>query len=249
MNRDYSESAQASGSAAGSTKNRELYITSDFRSIPAGELRALCGGFPQWVSAVFRYKLLRSSSTPAYALELRRFTQVEAANVTKRLLKHFAATEKKLAKHNFSRSFYANIPALGPHSSAVMGMSQEEGEIHFCALQVARKISDSVVDESHFGFFTWLRDGVCLATLSPLSLPRLDPEIDLVIDRSDDPAAVLKTHRNRLLKINPQPVTLAELFEKVEAGFRRQIDDLIRRQVIRPASAAEVARIRNEMRV
>jgi hypothetical protein len=249
MNREKSKTQRNEKSAAGSARARELFVLSDLRSIPAAELRPMCGGMSQWISALLRYKLLRSKWAPAHAVELRRMARVDTDHVPKRIGKPFDAIQQRLRKLGFAVSYYATIPALGPYSSAIMGMSQEDGEIHFCAYQVARKTAGGVADEGHFGFFTWLRDQRCLATLSAVNVPRLSPQIDLLIDRSDDPATVLKSHRNRLLKVNPQAVSAAELFEKVESDYRCQIDDLQRRRVIRGASPAEVARIRNEMRV
>lgn len=248
MNRE-AKSRQADDAAAGSSNARELFVLSDFRSLPAAELRALCGSLPSWISALVRYKILRAKSPPAYALELLRLTQCDAAHVPKRMVKHLDSTKKQLQKLGFQLSFYANLPALGKYSSALMGMSQEDGEIHFCLYQVARQTAQGVIDESHFAFLSWLRDDQCLATLSPLQLPPLQRQIELLVDRSEDPAAVLKSHRNRLLQVNPQKVSPSELFDRLESDYGRQIADLRRRSVIRAASAAEVARIRNDMRV
>jgi hypothetical protein len=248
MNRVRSE-PQHTDVDSGTTDVRELFVTTDFRSMPSAELQPLCGSLTQWLSALLRYKVMQSKSPPSYAIELRRMIKGDAAHVPKRIIKHFHTIQQQLERLDFAPNFYANIPAIGQYSSAIMTMSREDGEIHFCAWQVARKTDQGIEDEGYFGFTTWLNDESSVVTLSPAKLPQPSEGVDCIMERSDEPAVVLKKHRNRLLKIKPLSVSSTDLFERIESENLRQTDDLLCRGVIRPASPGEVTRIRNDMRV
>ena len=249
MNQLPSESANRVDRDAASADVRELLVTNDFRSIPAAELRTLSDSLGQWLGVLFRYKILRSKLLPAYAIELRRMIKGEAKHIPKRILRHFDALKAKLEPLNFAPGFYANVPALGPYSAAVMAMSRQDGEIHMIASQIVTQDHELIKDEGYFGFTTWLSDENLVVTVSLANLPRPREGVDRIIVDSDDPTVLLKKHRQRLRKLEIQPVAASNLFQRVEDENRRQTDDLLRRRVIRPATPAEVTRIRKDIRV
>ena len=123
MNRTGSQSSNRGESKSKATDDRELFITTDFRSIPAAELRPMIGSLSQWLSAVVAHKIKRSSPQIQYAIESRRLVQRDAEHVPKRIMKRLTELRKLLEKLNFDASFYATIPAIGPFSKAIMGMS------------------------------------------------------------------------------------------------------------------------------
>ena len=140
------------------------------------------------MSAVLRYKIVRSKSPPTYAIELRRMIRGDAKHVPKRIMKHFNAIKAKLEPLNFIPSFYASTPAIGPYSSAIMAMSRRDGEIHFWASHVVTQTDQGIDDEGHFGFTTWLSDERSVVTVAPTRLPRPSSWVDHMILRSEDPA-------------------------------------------------------------
>ena len=69
------------------------------------------------------------------------------------------------------------------------------------------------------------------------------------IGSSDDPEVLLKKHRDRIRNLDFMAIEATELFAQVELEQEREADDFLRRGVIRRATAAEVTRIRTDMRV
>lgn len=244
-----SESDNQVDADAGAADVREWFVTTDIRSIPASELRATRDSWSQWILDMLRYKVAGSKSHVAYAIELRRMIKGEAKYVPKRIIKHFDALKETIESLNFTPSFYANVPAIGPYSSAIMAMSRPDGEIHFLAWQVVTQRDGQIQDEGRIGLTTWLTDETSVVTVSPAKLPRACQGVDRRIVRSNDPAVLLKMHRQRLRKLEILPVLPEDLFHRVELDNRRHVGELTRRGVIRPATAAEVTRIRSEKRV
>ncbi len=229
--------------------DRELFVMTDFRSIPAAEMRPMIGNFSQWLSALLAYKILRSKPQIQYVIEARRLVKGDAENVPKRIMKQFAAVRTQLELLNFGPSFFATVPAIGPFSKAIMAMSRPDGQIHCFASHVVSKIDGQVTDEGLLGFTTWLREDASIVTMSAAKLPRPRGGVDRLIVSSDDPEVILKKHRDRIRKLECLPISPADLFAQAEAEQERQTEDLLRRRVIRPATPAEVTRIRTEMRV
>ena len=227
--------------------HRDLYIIDDLDSIPAGELRSIVGGTGAWVKAIVRRKFRPSQVSPSYAVEMGRL--VPARHVPKRMVKYFDALRSKLQAHNFSANFEATVPAIGPYSAAVMGMSRPDGDVHFVAHRVTRQVGHELVDDGDFRFMSWFTDGTTLMTGTETEVPPSRPGVDFAAVPSDDPDAVLKKHRERMRRRPIGVLSPPELFARVEAENREQVEDLLRRRIIRPATPAEVARIRMKMRV
>jgi hypothetical protein len=249
MNRAESESARQGEPDSRATDNRELFVTTDFRSIPAAEIRPMVGSFSQWLSVVLAHKILRSKPRIQYVIEARRLVKGDAENVPKRIMKQFAAVRTQLELLNFGPSFFATIPAIGPVSNAIMAMSRPDGQIHGIASHVVSKADGKVKDEGLLGFTTWLSDQTSIVTMSPAKLPRPRHGVDRLIVNSDGPEVILKKHRERIRKLECLPVSPADLFAQAESEQERQTEDLLRRRVIRLATPAEVTRIRIDMRV
>lgn len=249
MNRAGPERAGQGKPDSRATDDRELFATTDFRSIPTAELRSIVGSFSQWLSVVMAHKILRSNPQIQYAIEARRLVKGDAENVPKRIMKQFAAVRTQLELLNFGPSFFATIPAIGPVSKAVMAMSRPDGQIHCFASHVVSKIDGQVEDEGCLEFTTWLSDEKLIVTMSAANLPRPRQGVDRLIVGSEDPEVILKKHRDRIRKLEYLPVPATELFAYAECEQERQTEDLLRRGVIRLATPGEVTRIRTAMKV
>ncbi len=224
-------------------------MTTDFRSIPASELRPMVGGLSPWLSAVFAHKVLKSKPSIAYAIETRRLVNRDAENVPKRIMKQFAELRSQLELLNFGTSFYATVPALGPISKAVMAMSRPDGQIHCLVSHVVSRIGGEVHDETCLSFTTWISKEKSIVTMSASKLPRPCSGVDRLILNTSDPEVILKKHRDRIRNQKCLPIPAEDLFAHVEIEQDRQTEELLRRGVIRPATQAEVTRIRTEMKV
>ncbi len=235
-------------SVAGSD-DRELFVTTDLRSIPAMELRPMCGSHYEWLLAVLAFKVFRAKSEVAFACESRRLVRVDAEHVPKRIMSRFEKVRPKIESLGFLPNYYASMPAIGPIAAAVMTMSREDGQIHYFAIQVVAKSEGQVNDAGHFSFSSSLPSGESIVTVSPANLPRPRRGIDRLMVSSDDPATVLKKHRERIRGVAIVEVPPAALFESAEQETRLEADDLLRRRIIRPATPAEIARIRAASRV
>ena len=86
-------------------------------------------------------------------------------------------------------------------------------------------------------------------TTSRTHLPRARPGVDLQSVASEDPPVILKKHRDRMRQLSIENVPPNDLFDRADAENRAQTEDLLRRNVIRLATPAEVTRIRTELRV
>ena len=125
---------QKTNSSTKGNNDRELFVTTDYQTIPVGELRPLTGSLTTWVSAVVSHKILRSKSPTHFAIEAKRLVNGDAEHVPKRIMKRFSELRSQLERLNFGVSFYATIPSVGPFAKAVMGMSQTEGPDPFLGL-------------------------------------------------------------------------------------------------------------------
>lgn len=193
-------------------------------------------------------RTIRPSQTlPSYAVELGRL--VPAKHIPKRMVKHFDGLRSELQSLGFSANFEATIPAIGPYSAAMMGMSRRDGDVHFVANRVTRQVGQELVDDGDFRFMSWLTDGTTLITATENELVPTRGGVDFAAVPSDDPDTVLKKHRERMRRLPVVAVEPPELFSRVEAESRQQAEDLLRRRIIRFATPAEVTRIRMKMRV
>ncbi|MCG8650706.1 MAG: hypothetical protein MI861_12790 [Pirellulales bacterium] len=230
-------------------EERELFVTTDIRSIPTMELRPMCRNFSEWLIAIFAFKILRAKTEPEFASESRRLVQIEAEHVPKRLMKRFAELAPQVQALGFLPNYYASLPAIGPIAAAVMTMSRREGQVHFFATQVALKTAGEINDDGHFGFGSRLTDDSSVLTVSPAKLPGARPGIDRRIVRSQDPAEVLQVHRDRIRNAAIKSIAPEELFDYAQREARLEADDLQRRRIIRPATAGEISRIKTGSRV
>ncbi len=235
--------------AAGASDERELFVTTDLRGIPAMELRPMCKGFSDWLMTVLTFKLLRMKSEPAFAYESRRLVKVEAEQVSKRIMKRFNELASEATLLGFVPNYYASLPAVGPIAAAVMTMSRKDGRVHFFAVQVAARTDGQINDDGHFGFLSYRPDQSSLVTICSARLPRPRRKVDRLVVRNDDPAEVLRLHRKRIRNLEILPIEPEELFEQAAKEKRIEADDLLGRRIIRPATQGEITRIRQQSRV
>lgn len=249
MNRSGKEPSRRKESSNKAKDDREYFVTTDYQAIPVGELRPLTGSLSKWISAVVSHKILRSKPPTHFAIESKRLVNGDAEHVPKRIMKRFTELRSQLEPLNFSVSFYATIPSVGPFAKAVMGMSQSEGPTHFLASHVVTRINDEVMDEGAFWFATWLGDKSSILTHSPANLANPCGVVDRVFVNTNDPGVALKKHRERIMKRDCVSVPASDLFDQVKTDQERETADLLRRGVIRRATPGEVTRIRTNMRV
>ena len=231
------------------TDDRELFVTTDIRSIPIRELLPMCGGVTQWLTAVLAFKLFRAKSEVTFACESRRLVRIDAEQVPRRIMKHFDEIRPRIADLGFHLNYYASMPAIGRIAAAVMAMSRGDGKIHFFAVRVALQTESQVSDDGHFGFVSPVADGGSLVTVSPAKLPRARRGISRLMVGSHDPVTVLEKHRARIRDVAIGAVSPSEFFAHAQNETRMEADDLLARRIIRPATAAEIGRIRVESRV
>lgn len=233
----------------GGTDDRELFVTTDIRSIPVGELLPMCGGVAQWLTAVLAFKIFRAKSEVTFACESRRLVHVDPEQISRRIMKHFDELRPRITDLGFHLNYYASMPAIGRIAAAVMTMSRGDGKVHFFAVQVALQTDNEINDDGHFGFVSPVSDGGSLVTVSPARLPRARQGIVRTIVGSRDPVTVLEKHRRRIRDVAIQAVPPNQFFEHAERETRLEAEDLLARRIIRPATAAEIGRIRVESRV
>ena len=217
-------------------------MVDDHSSIPANELRPMIGNMGSWLKAIANQKLGRQKSQPRYAVELRRLKR--AKHIPKRMEKHFEQLRSRLRSLEFLDNFEATIPAVGPYVSAIVAMSRRDGDIHFFGHRATTQVDGKLVDRNDFRFVTWLKDDSLLATHSAQNLPRPRNGVDQVVVASDDPSIVLRKHVERLRGKQIKQVSPSKLFDVADAENRRDIDDLLRRSVVRKATPGELTRIR-----
>lgn len=229
-----------------SENERIFFVVDEYQSIPIGELRHIVGGTGAWIKSIIG-RLLGSKAHPTYAVELRRMTKTK--HIPKRMLKHFESLRSSLTDLSFLPNFEATIPAVGPYVSAIMAMSRRDGDIHFLAHRVTRKVGGELVDEEDFRFVSCLKDGRLMVTSTRNNFPRPRAKIDMIYVTSNDPGILLKKHRERMRQAPVRRVSPNEMYNHLMAENAEYVDNLLNRKIIREATPAEVARIRNEMRV
>lgn len=238
----------SSNTKSGNSSNdeRELFVANDYQTIPAGELRAILPSFAEWLSIVARRKLGSVGSSPQHVSELKRWVKGDRRQISKRILKSFESLRDSLSHLAFSPTFYATVPAVGPLTQGIMGMSRSDGTLHVIAHQAVAQVGGKVVDTGHFRFISWLEDETPVITVSRMHAPSPRQGVDQVIVMSDDIETVLKKHRQRARSDELKTVPPSDLFEHAEAENHLTIEDLVQRGVLRLATPGEVARIRNQ---
>lgn len=230
-------------------EERELFVTTDLRSVPASELKPMVGGLGKWVSQAVGNKLSKGKFEALYARESRRLVHVDQEHVSKRLQKHFSKLQSELEYLGFGTSFFASLPALGPIAAAMMAMSQRDGRIHFLAEQVAIRENGKISDDGFFSFVSYLPGGGSLITTNGKNLPRARSEVQREVVTEAVADQVLRHHRKRVRNLEIAAIAPPELFDHVASEVRLDCDDLVRRKVIRPATPAEITRIRQKSKV
>ncbi|MEM1067868.1 MAG: hypothetical protein AAGI63_03155 [Planctomycetota bacterium] len=209
--------------------------------------RPMFGSFGDWCSATIRHKLLRKSCEPDYLLELGRLKH--ARHIPKRIQKYFDQMTRELKGMDFVESFHATVAALGPFSTATLGMSRKDGEVHFFATQIVTQVERQIEDECYFGFISWRREAGSFWSLSPHRVPNPRSEVQRVTVNSDKPREVLRKHRERIRGEQPKVVRPIDYFESYHREHAKQVKDWTQRGVIRVATPAEVTRVRNQIDV
>lgn len=224
------------------TEDRELYVIDDFTTIPWLQSRPLTTSFGQWIANAWRYKILRKEAEPKFLVECGRF--VSARHVPKRIQKYFDEVAPELKSQEFIKTFHGTVAALGPYSTATLGMSRKDGEIHFFATQIVTQSNRQVHDEQYFGFVSWLADQSSIWTVSSCSMPSPRPEVHRMMLASDKPNQVLRKHVERIRDKKLKRIAPANFFESFESENAKQASDWERRKVIRIAKPTEITRIR-----
>ncbi len=224
------------------TDDRELYVVDDFGSIPWLQARPLTTSFGHWIGTAWRYKVLRKEDQPKFLVECGRF--VSARHVPKRIQKYFDQLMPDLKSQGFIETFQGTVASLGPYSTATLGMSRKDGEIHFFATRVVTQINQQIHDEQYFGFISWLADESSIWTFSKCSLPSFRQEVDRMVLASDTPNQVLRKHEERIRKKKLQRVKPANFFESYKSEYDKQVSDWEQKKIIRTARPAEITRIR-----
>jgi hypothetical protein len=230
---------------ASSPEHRELYVIDDYSSMPLLQSRPLFGSFGDWFSAAIRHKLLRKALEPEFLVECGRL--VPARHIPKRIQKYFDMISREAISLGFTESFHGTVAALGPYSTATLGMSREDGDVHLFATQIVTRAGQRIQDESFFGYVSWLKDDTSIWTLSTCRLPSPRSSVDRIAIGSDKPNEVLRRHRERIRNKKIQTIAPSAFFGCFEAEHAKQIRDWAGRRLIRLATPAEITRVRNEI--
>lgn len=222
--------------------DRELYVIDDFGSIPWLQARPLTTSFGNWIAKGWRYKILRREARPKFLVECGRF--VSARHVPKRIQKYFDQLTPNLRSQEFIETFQGTMAALGPYSTATLGMSRKNGEIHFFATRIVTQLNQQIHDEQYFGFISWLSDESSIWTLSRCSLPSFRSEVDRMIVATDEPNTVLRKHEERVRKKKLQRIKPTNFFESFKSEYAKQVSDWERQKIVRAAKPAEIVRIK-----
>ena len=231
-------------STESSGDERELFVATDIRSIPAGELRPMCDSLFAWLFAIVVFKIFRVKPPVEFATENRRMVRIEGEQVPKRIMRYFKELEEKVEELGFHHNYYATVPAIGPIGVALMTMSSEDGRCHFFAVRAAIKVDTEIMEDGHFGFGSQLPNDGSLTTISKAKLPKPREGVLRVMINTDKPYDLLKEHRKRM---RDAPVVVTHASELVEHARRQNLlecEDLLKRGVIRPATPPEIHRIR-----
>lgn len=235
----------ANSQAATGSERRELYVIDDVASIPVMQSRHLFPSFGQWIQSAFRHKVLRKPSDPEYLIECGRF--VAARHVPKRIQKYFDEIERELAGLGFDQVFYGTLSALGPYSTATLGMSRKDGEIHYFATQVVTQNGRQIEDNQYFGYISWLQDETSAWTLTPCQLASPRQGVDRLVMQVGTPNDLLRKHRERIRHKKLKRVAPNEYFDAFATEHAKQVNDWAKRGVIRRAKPTEITRIRTEI--
>jgi hypothetical protein len=123
-------------------------------------------------------------------------------------------------------------------------MSSEDGRCHFYCVRAAIKANQGIMEDGHFGFGSQLPHDGSLTTISRAKLPKPREGVDRLMIRTHDPEVLLREHQRRM---RDRPVIAMHASELIDHARRQNLlecEDLLARRVIRPATPAEIHRIR-----
>lgn len=224
---------------------RELFVAGDLNFIPVMELRPLCDGVVQWLTAIAMFKVFRTKSPAFFATETRRLVRIEGEQVPKRIMKYFDSLRPKLERMDYFLNYYATVPAIGPIALALMTMSTRgNGKSHFFVLRAVVKAEGKLNDDGHMGFVSSLANDGSLLTISKTTLPNPRVGVNRKMVPTDDPQKLYSAHRKRIRDAPVVEVAAENLIEVARHQNLLECEDFIKRRVIRPATSGEIAKIR-----
>ncbi len=227
------------------SNERELFVASDIQTIPAFELKPMCGSLFEWLFAIVVFKIFRMKPPVEFATETRRMVRIEGEQVPKRIMHYFDELRPKVESLGYDMNYYATVPAIGPIAIALMTMSSEEdGRCHFFAVRAVIKTNNQIMEDGHFGFGSELPNDGSLTTISKAKLPKPRQGLERLMINTADPKVLLEEHRKRMREHQVVAVHASELTEHAKRQNLLECEDLLARKVIRPATAAEIHRIR-----
>ena len=230
--------------SSGEDKERELFVASDLQSIPMFESLPMLG-LGQWLSAIVLYKLLRVKPPIEFATESRRMMRVDAEQVPKRVMNSFSELRATVEQMGYRLNYYATVPSIGPVVISMMTMSSESGKSHFFAIREVIKTSDNqVVDDGYFGFASKLPDDGSLETISKARLPGPRAGVKRLMISTDSPDQLHREHNKRVKANDVTRVPASEWVDYARKQNLLNVEDFLRRGVIRPATQGEIHRIR-----
>lgn len=229
-----------------SEPDRQFFIHGDIKIIPYSELGPFCKSGIHRLITGLKQKIGKVRFSPKWAAESRRLVAVKSDNVSKRLMKYFSQLQKDANELGFTLDHFARTPTIGPITSARMVMGERSGQSYFFAAYSSAQEGGSIKDDGHFGFASLLPDNIVMTTLSPSNLPNPCQWNDRRVSKSDSVKAIHGEHQKRVRGKKPTAIPQDKLFAFVEKLNAREVDDLLKRGVIRTATPAEVARIRKQ---
>lgn len=217
---------------------REFIVASNGVGIPMCDMPS-AGLMSKWFS---------KPEPPKFAVESRRIIRVESEQIPKRILKHFRAQQEKVAPLRYKTNFYATVPTIGPLAISVMSMVTPSGQNAFFSVRTVVRDDGKLIDGGFHGFCSYLSDDDALVTMSNARLPKPREGVDRVIMNTDDPEAIVREHRLRMREYDIVPLEAAQVVDHVRRQNELDLAEYLERELLRPASTGEIARVRDRSR-
>lgn len=225
------------------TENEELFVVNELKRIPTRDLISMARNPIEFAVAMLIFKIMRVPNPPFFAAALKNPTEVSRDRIPDFWRSEFAQEESLLTTLGFVEPHFSTSPTIGTRTSLELIMVSTDGRIQSSFARIVNLNGKIREQETLRSLYSNLTDGRTLVTRAKSAQARPDDWEDVQCFRTKSFEVLLEHHRIRMSEKNVRRVDSGGEFDNSAAAERRSIDDLVRRGILRAATAKEIFRI------
>lgn len=226
------------------TGHDELIVINDFKRIPTLDLFAMTRNPIEFALVFCVFKVLRLRNPPFFAAALKSPAEIAYEQIPESLRADFDVTADSLRGLGMTDPRYMTAPTIGSRLSIELIMTTPDGRIQASFVRMQQRNGKFFEDQSYRGLGSRIggneEGGTILVTREKKPQPRSGAIHIVQLIRSDSFEVLMEHHERRLAEESACPITVGSQVQRSIDDERRVTEELIRRRILRPATAKEV---------